>query len=147
MVQPPPHKFPITEIVACLVSHVNSYRTLGFLAALGLLHNPRYTMDRLNGKRALITGGTTGIGLETAKLFLHEGARVMITGTNPATLEAARKELGSEAAVVASDAGDIAAQQTLAKTVVQKFDRLDILVVNAGIVDMRPLEKWDEAGF
>jgi NAD(P)-dependent dehydrogenase (short-subunit alcohol dehydrogenase family) len=51
-------------------------------------------MDRLKGKRALITGGTSGIGLETARQFLAEGARVAVTGTNPETLEAARKELG-----------------------------------------------------
>jgi len=52
-------------------------------------------MDRLKGKRALITGGTSGIGLETARQFLNEGARIAITGKNPATLDAARRELGS----------------------------------------------------
>src|SRR5260221_12633590 len=51
-------------------------------------------MNRLKDKRALITGGTSGIGLETARQFLNEGARVALTGTNPATLEAARQELG-----------------------------------------------------
>lgn len=66
-------------------------------------------MDRLKGKRALITGGTSGIGLETARLFLHEGARVVVTGTNPTTLDAASKELGKSAVIVASDAGDITA--------------------------------------
>ena len=51
-------------------------------------------MNRLTGKRALITGGTSGIGLETAKQFIAEGARVAVTGTNPETLEKARADLG-----------------------------------------------------
>lgn len=104
-------------------------------------------MNRLNGKRALITGGTTGIGLATARQFLREGARVAITGANPATLGPARKELGNDALVIASDAGDIAAQKTLAETVGQAFGNLDILIVNAGIVHMRPLEQWDEQAY
>jgi NAD(P)-dependent dehydrogenase (short-subunit alcohol dehydrogenase family) len=104
-------------------------------------------MDRLKGKRALITGGTTRIGLETARQFLDEGARVAITGVNPATLEAARKELGGDVLIIASDAGGLAAQQALAKAAGQAFGQLDILFVNAGIVDMRPVEKWEESAF
>lgn len=104
-------------------------------------------MDRLKDKHALITGGTTGIGLETARQFFKEGAKVAVTGVNPATLNAAREQLGSEALILASDAGNVAAQQELAADVGSAFGRLDILVVNAGIVDMRPLEKWDEAAF
>jgi NAD(P)-dependent dehydrogenase (short-subunit alcohol dehydrogenase family) len=99
-------------------------------------------MDRLKGKRALITGGTTGIGLETARQFVKEGARVAITGTNPKTLDAARKELPSDVLVIASDASDVSAQK-----VREAFGSLDILFVNAGIVDMRPLEQWDDAAF
>jgi len=104
-------------------------------------------MDRLKGKRALITGGTTGIGLETARAFLSEGASVAITGTNPETLEAARKALGSEVIVLASDIGDVQRQKSVAEAIRQAFGTLDVLFLNAGIVDMRPLEKWDEAGF
>lgn len=104
-------------------------------------------MNRLQGKRALITGGTTGIGLETARHFLREGARVAVTGNNPKTLEAARQELGSEVLVLASDAGDISAQKQLANEIQTAFGALDVLFVNAGIVDMRPLEQFDEAGF
>jgi NAD(P)-dependent dehydrogenase (short-subunit alcohol dehydrogenase family) len=104
-------------------------------------------MDRLKAKRALITGGTTGIGLETARQFLAEGARVAITGTNPSTLDAARKDLGEQVLVLPSDASDIAAQKKLAADIAQAFGQLDILVVNAGIADLRPLEQWDEAGF
>lgn len=104
-------------------------------------------MDRLKGKCALITGGTTGIGLETARQFLAEGARVAITGTNPVTLDAARKELGNDVLVIASDAGAAAAQDKLARAIGQAFGKLDVLFVNAGIVEMRPVEKWDEPAF
>jgi NAD(P)-dependent dehydrogenase (short-subunit alcohol dehydrogenase family) len=104
-------------------------------------------MGRLAGKRALITGGTTGIGLETARQFLAEGARVAITGVNPSTLDAARKELGNDVRIIASDAGSVAAQQALARNVQEILGTLDILLVNAGIADLRPLESWDEAGF
>ena len=104
-------------------------------------------MNRLNGKRALITGGTTGIGLETARNFLSEGARVAITGRNPASLEGARKALGEGALVISSDAGNVSAQQSLAKTVEEAFGGLDVLVVNAGIAEFRPVDQWDEAGF
>jgi NAD(P)-dependent dehydrogenase (short-subunit alcohol dehydrogenase family) len=103
-------------------------------------------MDRLKGKRALITGGTSGIGLETARQFLQEGARVAVTGANPATLDAARKQLGGGVAVIASDAGDVAAQKSLAKTIGETFGQLDVLFVNAGIAELRPVEQWDEAG-
>src|SRR5215475_3924794 len=104
-------------------------------------------MDRLKGKSALITGGTTGIGLETAKQFLKEGARVAITGKNPETLEAARRELGPDVLVIPSDASDVTAQKQVADAVQKAFGGLDILFVNAGRVDMRPLEQFDEAGF
>jgi NAD(P)-dependent dehydrogenase (short-subunit alcohol dehydrogenase family) len=104
-------------------------------------------MNRLKNKRALITGGTTGIGFETARQFLNEGARVAITGQNPARLEAARQELGSEVLVIASDASSAAEQKTLAESLRGSFGGLDILFVNAGIVDMRPVGQWDEAGF
>jgi NAD(P)-dependent dehydrogenase (short-subunit alcohol dehydrogenase family) len=103
-------------------------------------------MDRLKGKRALITGGSTGIGLETARQFLNEGARVAITGKNPARLEAARKELGG-VLVIASDAADAAAQTGVAETVQKELGKLDILFVNAGIADLKPIGQWDEAAF
>jgi len=104
-------------------------------------------MDRLKGKRALITGGTSGIGLETAHQFLKEGARVAITGKNPATLEAARKELGSDVLVILSDASAVASQKSVAETLRQAFGALDILFVNAGIADLKSVEQWDEAAF
>ncbi len=104
-------------------------------------------MDRLRGKRALITGGTTGIGFETALAFLKEGARVAVTGRNPESLEAARRELGGEVLVIASDASKVADQQQVANEIKQRFGGLDILFVNAGVAELRPIEKWDEAAF
>jgi NAD(P)-dependent dehydrogenase (short-subunit alcohol dehydrogenase family) len=104
-------------------------------------------MSKLKNKRALITGGTTGIGLETARQFLQEGARVAITGRNPATLDAARKELGDDVLVIPSDAADVAAQKSVAEVLSQKFGGLDILFVNAGVVELRPAGQWDEAAF
>ena len=102
-------------------------------------------MDRLKGKRALITGANSGIGLETARCFRDEGARLVVTGLG--SVEAARKSLGAETTIISSDAGDARAQVELAKAVQQAFGALDILVVNAGIVELRPLEKWDETAF
>jgi NAD(P)-dependent dehydrogenase (short-subunit alcohol dehydrogenase family) len=104
-------------------------------------------VGKLSGKRALITGATTGIGLETAKLFLEEGARVAITGVNPATLAAATEELGSNVLAIPSDAGNVPAQETLARKIQDSFGRLDILVANAGVVDFRPIGSWDEEGY
>lgn len=104
-------------------------------------------MNRLSGKRALITGGTTGIGLETARQFLAEGARIAVTGTNPQTLQAARKELGENVLVIQSDAADVAGQKRLAETIAEAFGGLDILFVNAGIAQLKPLADWSEAAF
>lgn len=104
-------------------------------------------MERLQGKTAVITGGTSGIGLETARRFLAEGARVAVTGRSPAGLEAAHRDLGERVAVIRSDAGSLADQEALAATLRSMWDRLDILFVNAGDVTHRPLETWDEASF
>lgn len=103
-------------------------------------------MDRLKGKRALITGGSSGIGLETARLFVKEGARVAITGSNSATLEAARRDLG-DVVVIEADAGDVAGQKRVASAIRDAFGGLDVAFFNAGIGDFRPLAAWDEAGF
>jgi NAD(P)-dependent dehydrogenase (short-subunit alcohol dehydrogenase family) len=104
-------------------------------------------MDRLKGKRALITGGTSGIGLATARLFLQEGARLAITGRNPETLAAARSELGADVLVIPSDAADVGAQNKVADAVRQAFGGLDILFLNAGFTALKPVEQWDEVAF
>jgi len=104
-------------------------------------------MARLANKRVLITGGTTGIGLEAARLFLQEGARVAVTGKNPQTLDLARKALGVDALVFDSDAGSLADQKKLSTQIRNSFGALDVLFLNAGIAELRPLEQWDEAAF
>jgi NAD(P)-dependent dehydrogenase (short-subunit alcohol dehydrogenase family) len=103
-------------------------------------------MPRLQGKRALITGGTSGIGLETARRFLEEGAQVAITGLSKSGLDAARKQLG-DAIVIESDAGDAAAQGKLAGEIHKAFGQLDVLFLNAGAVELRPLGQWDATTF
>lgn len=104
-------------------------------------------MARLDGKRALITGGTSGIGLETARQFLAEGATVAITGRSTAGLESARRKLGGSVLAIRSEAGDFGGQEALAAELKATWPKLDILYVNAGDVTHRPLADWDETTF
>jgi NAD(P)-dependent dehydrogenase (short-subunit alcohol dehydrogenase family) len=104
-------------------------------------------MNRLQDKRALITGGTTGIGLETARQFLAEGAHVAVTGQNPKTLAQAREVLGPRALVVSSDAGDVSQQPALARTIKDSLGGLDTVFINAGVGDFRPIEAFDPEAF
>lgn len=103
-------------------------------------------MPRLKGKRALITGGTSGIGLETARRFVEEGARVAITGHSTAGLDAARKELG-DVVVIDADAGSAADQGKVAAEIKKAFGQLDVLFINAGIAELRPIGQWDASAF
>ncbi|SHH45156.1 SDR family oxidoreductase [Bradyrhizobium erythrophlei] len=94
---------------------------------------------RLANKTAFITGGNSGIGLATARLFVDEGARVSITGRNAATLEAAAKELGANALAIVADANDISATEAAVKQAAAKFGKLDIVFANAGIGANTPI--------
>ena len=94
---------------------------------------------RLANKTALITGGNSGIGLATAKVFVAEGAKVVITGRNQATLEAAARELGPNALALVADATDIAATEAAIRKGTEKFGKYDILFANAGIAGGTPL--------
>ncbi len=102
---------------------------------------------RLANKTALITGGNSGIGLATAKLFVAEGAKVVITGRNRATLDAAVAELGPDAFAVVADATDVAATDNAIRTGAEKFGKYDILFANAGIAGGTPLGATDIEAF
>ncbi len=104
-------------------------------------------MARLANKTALVTGGTSGIGLETARRFIEEGARVIVTGTNLDNIAEAQRVLGPDALVLKADAGDVAQQQQVADAVKARFGTLDIAFLNAGVADFRPVGSWDEAAF
>lgn len=103
-------------------------------------------MGRLQGKYALITGGTSGIGFETALQFLAEGATVAITGRSESGLLAAKEQLG-DVHIIRSDAGNIGQQRDLAEQIAQWWPRLDVLYVNAGDVSHHPLQHWDESSY
>ncbi len=101
-------------------------------------------MARLQGKTAVITGGTTGIGFETAKQFAAEGARVIITGQNPERLQTAAQELGSQVIPVQADVRSLNDLKRLAERAESEFGQLDILFANAGIGFFAPLNAIDE---
>jgi NAD(P)-dependent dehydrogenase (short-subunit alcohol dehydrogenase family) len=101
---------------------------------------------RLEGKIALISGGTSGIGAATARQFQSEGATVVVTGSSQASVDKARAELpGIE--VVVSDAADIAATRALVDQVKARHGRIDVLFVNAGIARFAPVDQIDEHFF
>ena len=104
-------------------------------------------MGKLTGKIAVVTGGTTGIGLATARLFAAEGAKVIVTGRNADTLAAARKELSGIAEVVQSDAGDPSQVRKLFEDIGRKYARIDVLFLNAGIAKFAPFAESGEQLF
>jgi NAD(P)-dependent dehydrogenase (short-subunit alcohol dehydrogenase family) len=93
---------------------------------------------KLEGKVAVITGGSTGIGLAAAKRFAEEGAYVFITGRRQPELDAAVKEIGSKAVAVKADSSDIADLAHLFDTVKAAKGRIDVLFANAGIYEFTP---------
>lgn len=101
----------------------------------------------LNGKTALITGGSSGIGLATAKLFAANGARVAITGTDAEKLDQARAALGEGHLAITADATSAEDRTRLREQLQMSFGALDILFANAGVAYATPIESTDEAMF
>jgi NAD(P)-dependent dehydrogenase (short-subunit alcohol dehydrogenase family) len=98
---------------------------------------------QLNGKIVLITGGTSGIGLKTAELCLAHGANVIVSGRDGARLHQARQELGARVDAFAADMAVPADIEALLAHVRQRYGRIDVLVVNAGVSNAPPIAELD----
>src|SRR2546422_5312412 len=104
-------------------------------------------MARLNGKVAVITGGSSGIGLAAAKRFVEEGAYVFITGRRASELEKAKKVIGRNVTSVQGDVSNLADLDRLYAKVASEKGKIDILFAGAGIVDSQPLAETTEESF
>jgi NAD(P)-dependent dehydrogenase (short-subunit alcohol dehydrogenase family) len=101
-------------------------------------------MKRLEGKVAVVTGGNSGIGLATAIRFQQEGAKVAISGRSKKTLDEATKKIGNGVLAVQSDVSKLSEIDKLYSEVAQKFGKIDVLFVNAGIAQFVPLGETSE---
>jgi len=101
-------------------------------------------MHRLDGKIALITGGTSGIGLATAKQFVNEGAYVFITGRREPELAAAVKEIGRNVSGVQGDVSNLADLDRLFEQIRKEKGKLDVVFANAGVAKYAPFGKITE---
>ena len=102
---------------------------------------------KLSGKIALITGGSSGLGLATAERFVAEGAHVFITGRRQAELDAASKQIGSNVTAIRSDISNLADLDRLFATIQEQKGRLDVLFANAGGGAFASLEQVTEEHF
>src|SRR5437588_10653868 len=96
-------------------------------------------MNKLEGKTALITGGTSGIGLATAKAFVNEGAYVFITGRREAELAAAVKEIGRNVTAIRGDVSNLGDLERLFAQIKQEKGKLDLVFANAGVAKLAAL--------
>ena len=104
-------------------------------------------MGKLEGKIAVITGGSSGIGFATARRFVDEGAKVVITGRNEDALQRAVLELGSSALAVQGDTASLEDTARLFVKVKERFDHVDVLFLNAGIATFAPVAHQSPEGF
>jgi NAD(P)-dependent dehydrogenase (short-subunit alcohol dehydrogenase family)/general stress protein 26 len=104
-------------------------------------------VDKYAGKKAVITGGTHGMGLATAVALLAGGAEVLVTGHNEQHLAAAREKLGPNARVLRSDTTSLTDIDALAKVVADEFGPVDFVHINAGFAEIEPIEQVTEASY
>jgi NAD(P)-dependent dehydrogenase (short-subunit alcohol dehydrogenase family) len=102
---------------------------------------------KLQNKVAIITGANSGIGLATAKLFLKEGAKVVLTGRRQEALDEVSKDLNGDFITVLGDVSKIEDNQHIIDATVKKFGKIDILFLNAGIAPPTPTTDIDEAHY
>jgi NAD(P)-dependent dehydrogenase (short-subunit alcohol dehydrogenase family) len=98
-------------------------------------------MGKLDGQVAVITGGSSGIGLATAQLFVKEGADVVITGRHQATLDEAVELIGPKASAVQGDIAELDDLDRIFEAVGERYGRIDVLVANAAHVELVPIEQ------
>jgi NAD(P)-dependent dehydrogenase (short-subunit alcohol dehydrogenase family) len=99
------------------------------------------------GKKAVVTGGTHGMGLATVKALLEHGVEVLLTGWNEQNVETARRELGPHAYVVRSNAASLTDINALGGIVEERLGAIDLLFVNAGFAQLEPFAQVSEASF
>ncbi|WP_208451228.1 SDR family NAD(P)-dependent oxidoreductase [Burkholderia anthina] len=104
-------------------------------------------MGKLDGKVAVITGGNSGMGLATAKLFAREGAQVVITGRDQATLDAAVGSIGNCATAIRSDISKMSDIEALRDHVAEQHGRIDVIFANAGAARPNMFEYMSEEEF
>ena len=102
---------------------------------------------RFEGKVALITGGNSGIGLATAKEFVREGAKVVVTGRDQKTVDATQKELGRDYLSLVSNAASLSGIDQLISKVKERYGRIDTLFINAGVTKFGPFAEMPEDVF
>jgi NAD(P)-dependent dehydrogenase (short-subunit alcohol dehydrogenase family) len=105
----------------------------------------RGNVMKLTGKVALVTGGNSGIGLATAKLFSQEGAKVVIAGRDRMTLDKAASEIGSDVLSLQTDVANLEQIDRLYQSTAEKFGKIDVLFANAGIGRFTSLQDTTEA--
>ncbi|MBB5060107.1 NAD(P)-dependent dehydrogenase (short-subunit alcohol dehydrogenase family) [Granulicella aggregans] len=104
-------------------------------------------MGKLDGKVALITGGTSGIGFATARLFVAEGAQIYVTGRRKDKVEEAVTKIGKGCIGVQGNVADMADLDRLFNQITKEFGRLDIVFANAGTAEYAPMGQIDGAHF
>src|SRR3546814_16544776 len=95
-------------------------------------------MDSLKGKVAVVTGGNSGIGFASAKLFAEQGAQVVITGRRQAALDEAVRSIGPAAVAICGDVADPAHHRAVADLIRERFGGADIYMATAGVNPITP---------